>query len=73
MFIKEDNTYNDIREKSLIQWLEEMEHHEDVAVRGGVRLCREYVQYLKERNKRLEEEKELRDFYLKKLSKKDKM
>ena len=71
MFIKEDNTYNDIREKSLIQWLEEMEHHEDVAVRGGVRLCREYMQYLKERNKRLEEEKELRDFYLKKLSKKN--
>lgn len=71
MFIKEDNTYNDIREKSLIQWLEEMEHHEDVAVRGGVRLCREYMQYLKDQNKKLEKEKELRDFYLKKLSKKD--
>ena len=35
MFIKEDNTYNDIREKSLLQWLNEMEKHEDVAVRGG--------------------------------------
>ena len=23
--LKEDNTYNDIREKSLLQWLEEME------------------------------------------------
>ena len=55
MFIKEDNTYNDIREKSLLQWLEEMEQHEDVAVRSGVRLCREYMQYLKEQNKRLEE------------------
>lgn len=31
MFIKEDNTYNDIREKSLLQWLNEMEKHEDVA------------------------------------------
>ncbi len=25
MFMKEDNTYNDIREKSLLQWLAEME------------------------------------------------
>ena len=48
MFIKEDTTYNDIREKSLMSWLDEMEEHEDIAVRGGVRLCREYMQYLKE-------------------------
>lgn len=71
MFIKEDNTYNDIREKSLLQWLEEMEQHEDVAVRSGVRLCREYMQYLKKQNKKLEEEKDLKDFYLKKMLKKD--
>lgn len=71
MFITEDNTYNDIREKSLLQWLEEMEQYEDVAVRSGVRLCREYMQYLKKQNKRLEEEKERKDFYLKKMSKKD--
>ena len=42
MFIKDDNTYNDIREKSLNQWLDEMEKHEDIAVRGGVKLAREY-------------------------------
>ena len=40
MFIKEDNTYNDIREKSLLQWLNEMEKHEDVAVRVGVKLAK---------------------------------
>ena len=34
MFIRPDNTYNDIREKSLMQWLDEMEQHSDVAVRG---------------------------------------
>ena len=44
---KEDTTFNDIRDKSLQQWLDEMEQHEDVAVRGGVKLTREYVQYLK--------------------------
>lgn len=69
MFLKEDNTYNDIREKSLIQWLEEMERHEDVAVRGGVKLCREYMQYLKDKNERLKEENELKSSYLKKMAK----
>ena len=49
MFKQEDTTFNDIREKSLLQWLDEMEQHEDIAVRGGVRLCREYVQYLKDK------------------------
>ncbi len=69
MFIKEDNTYNDIREKSLLQWLDEMEHHEDIAVRGGVRLCREYMQYLKDKNEFLKQENELKNSYLKKMSK----
>ena len=69
MFIKEDNTYNDIREKSLMQWLDEMEQHEDIAVRGGVKLCREYIRYLKDKNERLKEENELKNSYLKKVSK----
>ena len=41
MFFREDTTYNDIRRKSLEQWLGEIENHEDIAVRGGVKLCRE--------------------------------
>lgn len=68
MFIKDDNTYNDIREKSLLQWLDEMENHEDIAVRGGVKLCRDYMQYLKKKNKKLEQENELKNNYLKKMS-----
>ena len=71
MFLNEDTTYNDIRERSLLQWLEEMERHEDVAVRGGVKLCREYIQYLKQRNTKLEEENELKSTYLKKYSKRN--
>ena len=69
MFQQKDNTYQDIREKSLMQWLEEMERHQDVAVRGGVQLCREYLQYLKEQNEKLREKDELKNTYLKKLSK----
>lgn len=65
-----DNTYNEIREKSLFQWLEEMEQHPDVAVRGGVKLTREYVQYLKDEVKRLEDENDLKAQYLKRMKEK---
>ena len=67
MFTKPDNTYNDIREKSLMQWLDEMEQHEDLAVSGGVKLAREYVQYLKDEIKRQEESNQLKIDYMKKL------
>lgn len=33
IFGSEDNTYNEIREKSLLQWLDELEQHEDIAGR----------------------------------------
>lgn len=68
MFFQEDNTYNDIRGKSLMQWLDEMEHHEDVAVRSGVRLARDYIQYLKDENQKLKNENELKNSYLKKMA-----
>lgn len=71
MFRIEDNTYRDLRERSLHQWLEEMEQHQDLAVRGGVKLCREYLQYLQEQNQRLREENELKNSYLRKMAKKN--
>ena len=49
MFYKEDNSYNDIRERSLLQWLDEMEQHEDVAVRGGVKLKNSYLKKMSKR------------------------
>lgn len=67
MFIPEDNTYNEIRERSLAQWLDEMEQHEDVAVRGGVRLCRDFMAHLREENERLKQENELTKSYLRKI------
>ena len=67
MFIKEDNTYNEIRAKSLDQWLDEMSKHEDIAVRGGVKLTREYVEHLETEISRLKEEIELKNQYLKKV------
>lgn len=70
MFFREDNTYNDIRERSLIQWFDEMEQHEDLAVRGGVKLAREYMEHLKAENKKLESKCKLKDEYLKKMKNK---
>lgn len=69
MFQMEDNTYRDLRERSLMQWLEEMERHEDMTVRGGVRLCREYIQSLHAQNEQLRRENQLKNEYLKKYSK----
>ncbi len=69
MFLQEDNSYNDIRQKSLNQWLDEMEKHEDIAVRGGVKLTREYIQYLNDEINRLKEENALKNEYPKKMSK----
>lgn len=72
MYFTDKSEYNDIREKSLLQWLDEMEQHEDVAVRGGVKLAREYVQYLQDEIERLKQANELKSQYMRKL-KKDKI
>ena len=52
---------------SLMQWLDEMEQHEDIAVRGGVKLAREYVQSLQKEIENLKSENELKKEYMKKL------
>lgn len=70
MFLPKDNTYNEIREKSLNQWLEEMEQHGDVAVRCGVPLCREYMKHLVQENEKLKQENALKNEYLKKVKEK---
>ena len=52
---------------ALMQWLDEMEQHEDIAVRGGVKLAREYVQSLQKEIENLKSENELKKEYMKKL------
>lgn len=67
MFMQEDNTFNEIREKSIRQWLQEMSNHEDVAVRGGVKVTTDYLDDLKKKIAQLEEKNKLKDEYLRKL------
>lgn len=67
MFGREDNTFREIQEKSFFNWLDEMATHDDVAVRGGVRLAQEYVESLKKQIEVLKEQGKLKDEYLKKM------
>ena len=68
MYFAKHREDNESRQKSLCQWIDATEKHEDVAVRCGVRLARDYMEYLKEENKKLQEENELKNSYLKKLA-----
>lgn len=67
MIFEEDNTYSEIRERSIMQWIDEMSRHEDVAVRGGVKVTLDYIIYLKKEIERLKDKNNLKDEYLKKM------
>ncbi len=56
--------------KRIRQWLEDMSRHEDVAVRGGVKVTAEYLEDLKKQIRQLEEKCALKDAYLKKMKEK---
>lgn len=66
MFEREDTTYNDLRKNSFYSWLDELEQNDDVSVRGGVKLAKEYVAHLEDEIGKLKESNELKKEYLKK-------
>ena len=67
MFGKEDRTYDELRDKSVKKWLEDMSQHKEIEVRGGVRVTTDYIIDLKRKIAMLEEKSMLKDKYLKKL------
>jgi len=67
MFNKDDTTFYELREKSVMKWLEDLKVHRDVEVRGGVEITLEYIEGLEKKIKRLEEKNLLKDKYLKKM------
>ncbi len=67
MFIKEDNTYNEMRENSMMQWLNELVVGEDIVNKGGAKVTLEHIDYLNRRIKELQEKNMLKDEFLKKL------
>ena len=44
--IREDNTYNDIREKSLMQWLNQVREEGSYIDACGAKLAMEYIAHL---------------------------
>lgn len=67
MFIKEDNTFHEMRKNSVNQWLEELIQGEDSVNKHGAKLTLEYIEYLYKKNDELKEEIALRDKFLKRL------
>ena len=70
MFIKEDNTYNEMRESSMMQWLNELLESDHIANKGGAKVTLEYIEYLNRRIKELEAKNVLKDEFLRKLKNK---
>lgn len=67
MFIKEDNTYNEMRESSMMQWLNDLIKSENVVDRGGAKVTIEYIEHLNRKIKELESKNTLKDEFLRKL------
>lgn len=67
MFEKEDKTYDELRKKSIEQWLNDMSYHKDIEVRGGVRVTQGYIVDLERKINSLEQKNELKDKYLHKM------
>ena len=70
MFIKEDNTYQDMIEKSTRQWLQETLESEDVVGRHGAKLTLEYIEHLNKKIEELEDKNALKDEFLRRLKQK---
>ncbi len=67
MFEKEDNTYDELRARTINQWFDEISNHEDIVVRGGVKVTKEYIEDLQKKIIHLESKNSLKDKYLKQL------
>lgn len=70
MFIKEDKTFHELRERSVQQWLDEMGRKDDLEVRGGVKATADYIEGLKAKILQLEKQNTLKDTYLKRIQNK---
>ena len=70
MYIKEDNTYRQMKQDSAMQWLNELINCEDVVNRQGAKVTIEHIEALNKKIKELEDKNALKDEYLKKFKQK---
>lgn len=67
MYIKKDNTYNDMKKNAAIQWLGEVVESEDLVDKNGAKVTLEHIAYLNKKIKELEDANALKEEFLKKL------
>lgn len=67
MVIKEDNSYNEMKGRSILKWLNEQLENGDKVNSSGAKVTLEYIDYLNRKIKALEDKNALKDEYLKKL------
>lgn len=67
MVIKEDNSYNEMKGRTILKWLNEQLENGDKVNSSGAKVTLEYIDYLNRKIKALEDKNALKDEYLKKL------
>ncbi|MEG2338704.1 MAG: hypothetical protein RSB66_06445 [Clostridium sp.] len=70
MFIKQDETYNEMRKKSAVQWLTELVEQGDMVNKSGARITIEHIEHLNKKIKELQDSNALKDEFLKKMKNK---
>lgn len=72
MLQREDNTYNQMRYDSMMQWLNQLLEGQDSVNKSGAKLTVEYVEHLQNEIKKLQQLSDLKDEYLKRMKAKQK-
>lgn len=67
---REDNTYDEIREKSLMSWLAEVQVRGSYVDVCGAKLAVEYIQSLQDKIRLLEEKNQMKDRFLRQMKEK---
>ena len=67
MFIKEDNTYNELNRKAVEQWLLLKQEAPECVDRDGAKVTAAYIGQLNQKIRELETKNALKDRFLKKL------
>lgn len=69
MYLKEDNTYSEMRKNATIQWLNDLLESEDLVNRNSAKVALQHIEYLNKQIKELKDKNALKDEFLKKLKK----
>ncbi|BBF43639.1 hypothetical protein lbkm_2327 [Lachnospiraceae bacterium KM106-2] len=70
MFMRDDNTFYEMREGSAMQWLEELIKDGDMVNKAGAKVTKGYIESLNKKVKELEEKNAMKDEFLKRMKRK---